>query len=96
MRNVGAAVIGLVVLLVRADGGQDMATVAAEVSRQKIPGLTLYGGCSDEDLAHLKELKGLQWLDLRSCNRVTGAGVRELRKSLPDTTIYHMGVTPSM
>ncbi len=43
---------------------------------------------SDADLAHLKGLRNLQELNL-NVTQVTDAGVKKLRKALPNCTIYH-------
>ena len=66
--------------------------------------LSRCGRVTDAGLTHLKELKGLRTLILPVLlpvflvpekPRVRDAGLRELRKSLPDTTITG-GVTLSM
>jgi len=59
-------------------GRPDMAAVARELDAQKIPGLRL-SRASDDDLAHLKELKGLRSLELYS-TRVTDAGLAHLKE----------------
>ena len=58
--------------------GADMAAVMEEVKAKGIPGLQLPPGGSDADLAHLKELKGLQALNLWG-TAVTDASLAHLK-----------------
>ncbi|MBM4043253.1 MAG: hypothetical protein FJ290_32595 [Planctomycetes bacterium] len=63
---------------VRPLGQVDMAAVAKEVDGQAIPGLDISGHASNEDLMHLKELRGLRRLELFG-TQITDAGVAHLR-----------------
>ena len=49
--------------------------MVAEVKEQKIPGLSVLV----RELAHLKDLKGLQTLDLRY-TKITDAGLKNLKE----------------
>jgi hypothetical protein len=63
----------------------DMEQVRQEVEAQRIPGLRLRDA-TDEDLEHLKGLRGLQYLGLWQTH-VTDAGVEQLKKSLPNVRV---------
>jgi hypothetical protein len=58
-------------------GDTSVDAVAREVQDQSIPGLSLRNA-TDEDLTHLKELTGLQDLNLRNNKKVTDMGVEAL------------------
>ncbi|MBM4039459.1 MAG: hypothetical protein FJ290_13185 [Planctomycetes bacterium] len=60
-------------------GRRDMAMVARELNAQRIPGLCLFPLASDGDLEHLKDVKGLQSLDLAGTH-VTDAGLAHLKE----------------
>ena len=59
-------------------GALDMAALAKEIASKGLPGLRLSRRATDGDLAHLKGLKGLQWLDLEVSN-ITDAGLVHLK-----------------
>ena len=71
----------------------DMEAVAGEVGAQGIPGLKLPAKASDADLAHLKDLRALQTLDLFH-TEVTNAGLAHLRelKGLQRLRLHETGV----
>jgi len=76
-------------------GRPGMAALAKELDVQKIPGLQLFpGGTSDDDLVHLKELKGLQTLRLWK-TKVTDAGLAHLKdlRGLQSLELGHTKVT---
>jgi hypothetical protein len=56
----------------------DMGKVRKEIVARKIPGLRLWKA-SDDDLAHLISLTGLQALDIANCEPVTDAGLAHLK-----------------
>ncbi|HDZ22257.1 hypothetical protein LCGC14_0274960 [marine sediment metagenome] len=58
-------------------GRVDMTKLRRELRSQRIPGLWL-SRATDDDLAHLKGLKHLQWLDL-SHSKITDAGLVHLK-----------------
>jgi len=60
-------------------GRPDLAAVAKEVEAQRIQGLQLSDSASDDDLVHLKELKGLRELNLWQ-SQVTDAGLAHLKE----------------